>query len=136
MFRRQVVSTKDRSHLPIDQGAKGDSALSDNKTIFVDLETKELLVASLNHLEMFADAQVDQETEYEIRQINRELGAKFGIELTQVDSIESYDADGNLVITLKQNKEQDNETPPNAKAKRHLRLVEPVEASPSLDDEQ
>ena len=136
MFRRQVVSTKDRSHLPIDQGANGDSALSDNKTIFVDLETKELLVASLNHLEMFADAQVDQETEYEIRQINRELGDKFGLKRTEVLTEEGVDAEGNPTLTFKQNEEQDSETPPNAKAKRHLRLVEPVEASPSLDDEQ
>ncbi|SVC45156.1 uncharacterized protein METZ01_LOCUS298010, partial [marine metagenome] len=29
----------------------------------VDLETKELLVATMNFIEMFADAQVDQETE-------------------------------------------------------------------------
>ena len=58
--------------------------MSDNKTIHIDLETKELLVASLNHLEMFADAQVDQETEYEIRLINRELGDKFGLTLPTV----------------------------------------------------
>ena len=52
---------------------------------------------------MFADAQVDQETEYEIRLINRELGDKFGLTLPTVEAIESKDADGNLVITLKAN---------------------------------
>ena len=85
---------------------------------------------------MFADAQVDQETGYELRLLNQELGAKFNMELTEIVVEEFADADGNPSFTLKQNKEQDNETPPNAKAKRHLRLVEPVEASPSLDDEQ
>jgi hypothetical protein len=108
--------------------------LSDNNTIFVDLETKELLVASLNHLEMFADAQVDQETEFEIRAINRELGDKFGLKLPRVEVIEDKDADGNLVITFKKNEEEDGEAPPNAIAKRHLRLVKPNEHSPSLDD--
>ena len=106
-----------------------------NKNSFyvVDLETKELLSAMMNFMEMFADAQVDQETEYEIRLINRDLGKKFGITHPEIEVEESLDADGNPTITLKQNKEQDNETPPNAKAKRHLRLVEPVEHSPSLD---
>ncbi|SVA51684.1 uncharacterized protein METZ01_LOCUS104538 [marine metagenome] len=101
----------------------------------VDLETKELLVASLNHLEMFADAQVDTETEFEIRYINRDLGRKFGIKLPRVEVEESKDADGNLVITLKQNEEQDVEAPPHATAKRHLRLVKPEEASSSVDPE-
>jgi len=126
----KIASTTDS------QGAKGDQALSDNKTIHIDLETKELLVASLNHLEMFADAQVDQETEYEIRLINRELGDKFGLTLPTVEAIESKDADGNLVITLKANKEKDSEASSNAKAKRHLRLVKPNEDSPSADAEQ
>jgi len=108
--------------------------LSNDNTIFVDLETKELLVASLNHLEMFADAQVDQETEFEIRIINRELGKKFGIKLPRVEVIEDRDADGNLVITFKKNEEEDEEAPPNARAKGHLRLVDPNEHSISLDD--
>lgn len=104
-----------------------------NSFYIVDLETKELLVATMNFMEMFADAQVDQETEYEIRIINRELGDKFGLKRNEVEVEESVDAEGNPTITLKQNKEQDNETPPNAKAKRHLRLVEPVKHSLSLD---
>jgi hypothetical protein len=108
-----------------------------NKDIYiVDVETKELLVATMNFIEMFADAQVDQETEFEIRQINRELGDKFGLKRTEVLTEEGVDAEGNPTLTFKQNEEQDSETPPNAKAKRHLRLVEPVEASSSLDDEQ
>ncbi len=101
----------------------------------VDIETKELLVATMNFIEMFADAQVDQETEYEIRLVNRELGAKFGLTLPTIEAIESKDADGNPTLTFKQNEEQDSEPPPNAKAKRHLRLVHPNETSSSVDDE-
>ena len=100
----------------------------------VDLETKELLVATMNFIEMFADAQVDQETEAEIRIINRELGDKFGLKRKEVEVEESVDADGNPTITLKQNREQDVEAPPNAKAKRHLRLVNPNEHSSSVDE--
>ena len=100
----------------------------------VDLETKELLVATMNFIEMFADAQVDQETEAEIRIINRELGDKFGLKRKEVEVEESVDADGNPTITLKQNREQDEEAPPNATAKRHLRLVNPNEHSSSVDE--
>jgi hypothetical protein len=107
--------------------------MKDKDIYIVDLETKELLVATMNFIEMFADAQVDQETEFEIRQINRELGDKFGLKREEVLTEEGVDADGNPTITFKQNSEQDNETPPNAKAKRHLRLVEPVKHSLSLD---
>tara|TARA_B100001559_G_C16294463_1_gene526670 strand:- start:109 stop:465 length:357 start_codon:yes stop_codon:yes gene_type:complete len=103
----------------------------------VDDETKELLSALMNYMEMFSDAQVDQETAYELRLLNQELGKKFGITLTEIDIEESVDAEGNLNITLKKNREQDGKPGSDAKAKAsHLRLVKPEETSSSVDAEQ
>ena len=60
--------------------------MKDNKNSIyvVDLETKDLLVATMNFMEMFADAQVDQETEHELRQINCEVCGKCGLIRTEI----------------------------------------------------
>ena len=91
----------------------------------------------MNYIEQFADAQVDQETGYELRLLNQELGKKFNMELTEIEVEESCDADGNHTITFKQNKEQDDKPRSDAKAKAsHLRLVTPEEGSTSVEPEQ
>ena len=111
--------------------------MSNDNSYEVDDDTKELLSALMNYIEQFADAQVDQETGYELRLLNQELGKKFDMQLTEIDIEESYDADGNLSITLKQNNQQDEQPRPGAKAKAsHLRLVKPEEASTSVEPEQ
>ena len=112
-------------------------ALSNDNSYEVDDDTKELLSALMNYIEMSADAQVDQETGYELRLLNQELGAKFNMELTEIVVEEFADADGNPSFTLKQNKVKDKKPRSDAKAKAsHLRLVKPEEASTSVEPEQ
>ena len=111
--------------------------MSNDNSYEVDDDTKEHLSALMNYIEMFADAQVDQETGYELRLLNQELGAKFNMELTEIVVEEFADADGNPSFTLKQNKVKDKKPRSDAKAKAsHLRLVKPEEASTSVEPEQ
>ena len=111
--------------------------MSNDNSYQVDDDTKELLSALMNYIEMFADAQVDQETGYELRLLNCELGKKFNMKLTEIEVVESEDAEGNPSFTLKQNRKQDRQPRSGAKAKTsHLRLVKPEKASTSVDAEQ
>jgi|TARA_B110000438_G_scaffold189360_1_gene181013 hypothetical protein len=113
---------------------------NENSIYVVDLETKELLVATMNFMEMFADAQVDQESEHELRQINCELGAKFGLIRTEIQSIEGEDADGNPTVTFKANSDpavwESNETeaPALPGEVKHLRLVKDADSKSTNDN--
>ena len=110
-----------------------------NSIYVVDLETKELLVATMNFMEMFADAQVDQETEQELRQINCELGAKFGLIRTEIRSEEGVDADGNPTVTFKQNVDQspwkstETDAPALPGEIKQLRLVKDAVSKSNVD---
>tara|TARA_B110000495_G_scaffold173097_1_gene162417 strand:+ start:38 stop:442 length:405 start_codon:yes stop_codon:yes gene_type:complete len=107
---------------------------SKNSIYVVDIETKELLVATMNFMEMFADAQVDQESEHELRQINCELGAKFGLIRHEIAAEEGEDADGNPTVTFKANSNpavwepKETDAPALPGEVKHLRLVEDADS--------
>jgi len=74
----------------------------------IDEDTIKLLEAVLNNSETLADCQWDAESADDIRLLNRELGERFGIEYTNLEIEESEDGDGNLTLTIKEQREADD----------------------------
>tara|TARA_B100000676_G_C17984925_1_gene791319 strand:- start:509 stop:856 length:348 start_codon:yes stop_codon:yes gene_type:complete len=67
----------------------------------VDDETKEILTEFLNLIEGLADLQMTDEATEELRLLNRDVGARFGIEFTDIVLESDQDSDGNPRFTVK-----------------------------------
>lgn len=74
----------------------------------IDEDTIKLLGEVLSYSEQQADCQIDEDASDHIRLLNRELGERFGIEYTNLEIEESEDGDGNLTLTLKEQREADD----------------------------
>ena len=74
----------------------------------IDTDTRELIEAVLNNSETLADCQWDADSADDIRLLNRELGERFGIEYHTINIEESEDGDGNLTLTIKEQREADD----------------------------
>ena len=67
----------------------------------VDDETKEILTEFLNLIEGLADLQMTDEATDELRLLNRDVGARFGIEFRDIVLESDADSDGNPRFTVK-----------------------------------
>ena len=67
----------------------------------VDDETKEILTEFLNLIEGLADLQMTDEATEELRLLNRDVGARFGIEFRDIVLESDEDSDGNPRFTVK-----------------------------------
>ena len=67
----------------------------------VDDETKGLLTELLNLVEGLADLQMTDEATEELRLLNRDVGARFGIEFRDIVLESDEDSDGNPRFTVK-----------------------------------
>lgn len=67
----------------------------------VDDETKEILTEFLNLIEGLADLQMTDEATDELRLLNRDVGARFGIEFRDIVLESDEDSDGNPRFTVK-----------------------------------
>ena len=96
----------------------------------VDDETKEILTEFLNLIEGLADLQMTDEATEELRLLNRDVGARFGIEFRDIVLESDEDSDGNPRFTVKTYRSKDeiaDERP------SYLRLVSDNDAKAPID---
>jgi hypothetical protein len=94
--------------IPVPQGEPTMRDEDDPIRYTIDEDTIKLLEAVLNNSETLADCQWDADSADDIRLLNRELGERFGIEYTNLEIEESEDGDGNLTLTIKEQREADD----------------------------
>ena len=96
----------------------------------VDDETKEILTEFLNLIEGLADLQMTDEATEELRLLNRDVGARFGIEFTDIVLESDQDSEGNPRFTVKTYREKPSATDKPS----YLRLVSDNDNPPKATD--
>ena len=96
----------------------------------VDDETKEILTEFLNLIEGLADLQMTDEATEELRLLNRDVGARFGIEFRDIVLESDEDSDGNPRFTVKSYRSKDEATDERPS---YLRLVSDNDAKAPSD---
>jgi len=94
--------------IPVPQGGPTMRDKDDPIRYTIDDDTRQLIEAVLNNSETLADCQWDADSADDIRLLNRELGERFGIEYHTINIEESEDGDGNLTLTIKEQREADD----------------------------
>lgn len=87
----------------------------------LDPETEQLLGEVLSYSEAQADCQIDEDASDHIRNLNRVVGERFGLEFTEVTIETDEDEEGNPRLTVRTN--QPKRTDKRKKRDNILRLV-------------